>query len=74
MASRTVYSGREAIHLLSDIFEIKQPGIRKVTVTAEVNDVCIIGIEAVAKEANATIESEPLEANKHIVTVSKVED
>lgn len=66
-------SGRDALLLLKDIFNIKQESIRKIVITAEINDVCIIDVESFAKINKNEISVKDLENSKYEVTIKKIE-
>lgn len=67
-------TGRDAIHLLRDVFNITHQGIRKIEITAEVNDLCIMNIESIVKINNNEIEINSVENNKYEITVKKIEN
>lgn len=65
--------GRDALLLLKDIFKINQESVRKIVITAEVNEMCIIDIESFAKINSNEISVEDLENSKYEVTIKKIE-
>jgi len=73
MAIQAIY-GRDALLLLKDVFNIKQESVRRIVVTADINDACILEIESFAKVNKNKISKKDLEQSKYEITIKKIED
>ena len=56
------------------MFNIKQQSVRRIVVTADINEACVIEIQSFAKINKNEISKQDLENSKYEITIKKIED
>jgi hypothetical protein len=79
MTCNSKQTGRETIKLLKDIFKITDTGVRKITLTAEVNEMTAINVEMFATLKDIDITSaeiskdDVIDTHVYEVTIKRVD-
>jgi CheY-like chemotaxis protein len=65
-------SGRDGIKLLRELFHIKQRNVRKVVITAEVNDAMTMDIQCFPDPEGVDVEASNMVGGMYEITVRRV--